>query len=376
MEDVDLGEVEKNKYNRWCQKKTLDTTSQEKMQRAFSFSLRTDLNPLVKSAYFFHEVTGCNGFEFIARSNIRFDEFVVLPNNAILVPWFYQEIDSKSADDPGVIATRQMIHNAEFLYDGWIAIDRWDERYVRSVIQGISETLSLFSLNFDVCFTWEPKYQGISRSRSFYSVTPRENRDRHELFPEFNRVSVEDKKAIYRSVLWLLQAKKIDDTPAHFLFVMLSLESLVRYIERSSDDSRLSVLKGKPHIIGEKMTEKEQHGGEKFSDFEDKAGIQSGYVHDSAADVGGRVKRHLELVLPGETKTIRMLFDERIDGVTLYELSHEIATGSPELLTEKQAERLNNRVADAERIANKYMLEVLRKSLNTTFRIAITSPGC
>ena len=51
----------------------------------------------------FHHITGCNGFEFIAISNIKCaDNAIILPNGAILVPWFYSDIskmDGKSIKD-------------------------------------------------------------------------------------------------------------------------------------------------------------------------------------------------------------------------------------------------------------------------------------
>ncbi|MEN6396149.1 MAG: hypothetical protein ABFC78_06685, partial [Methanoregula sp.] len=79
------------------------------------------------------------------------------------------------------------------------------------------------------------------------------------------------------------------------------------------------------------------------------------------------IKRHLEFVLPKDSANIKLLFDDQIDGMTLYEIRNTIAHGSLDLLTENQVNRLNSRLLETEQIANRYILTVLKRSLGIEF---------
>lgn len=368
---IDLGEIEKKKYNRWRERKNLVTDNEENYKRAIS--LKKDLTPLVNSAFFFHEITECNGFEFIAYSNIKFDDFIVLPNNAILVPWFLNSTEGKSINDPEVVRAMQMERESKFLYDGWIAIDRWNEENVRKIIQSISEAMSLFSLHSNLFFEWEPKYQSTSKHKPFCEFSATEISPHHDVFHQISAISDDDKRAIYRSISWLSNAKKIQDSSARFLFFILAIESLVDYIEnKAKDDSCFFNLKFDKRTKKERKQAKKEWQEkcikEKMIDIEKNPvnTIKDSYF-DCVIGIKTTLKRHLELVLPNDSDSIKLLFDEKIEGKTTYELRHCIAHGSLDLLTEKQVELITKRLEDVEKIANKYILEVLNKTLNIKF---------
>ncbi|MDO9549581.1 MAG: HEPN domain-containing protein [Methanoregula sp.] len=373
MTAVDLAEIEKDKYNRWGCTKDLIPKSQENQKSALSYLIRRDLTSTVRFAFFFHEMTGCNGFEFSTYSNIRFDDYVILPNGAILVPSFYNDDEMKngiSIDDPKLIKTMEMWKNREFLYDGWIAIDQWDDEYVNKVIQGISESLSLFSLSNDLFFRWEAKYQ-VTKPKIFSDQvnSKRTTLRIQEINNKIRGIDEKDRRAIYRSLSWLSQGKRVDDPTARFLFFILAVESLAIHIEEKIDDTSCFF-----NLRTVKKTNKEREEWrvncikEKMTGWEIKP-IQS--IKNSYFDcvVGSRkmIQKHLEIVLSTGSKSIKLLFEEKIDGKTLYDLRNDIAHGNLDLLTEEQVDRISKRLLDAEKVAGYYISQVLKKSLNIEF---------
>lgn len=376
MEDIDLKEIEKKKYSPWCQIKPLICTSKDRKQRADAVSSRNDLSPLVKSAIYFHELTGCNGLEFTAISNIKFNDFMVLPNNAILVPWFLPDVRGKPPNDPFVALTLQMQRESRFGYDGWIEIDNWDEENVAKIIQSIPESLSIFSVIFDLYISWQPKYWGgINLAKPYHELNTESISSHHKVFHQISTISETDKRAIYRSFSWLSQAKQMDSPPARFLFYILSIEALAKYIEdASNDDSCFASLRSNKMTKKERREVRDKCIKEQMKNYEnDPSKTISDAYFNCVVGIKETLKRHLEFVLPNDSERIKMLFEEKIDGKSLYELRHDIAHGTLDLLTENQVNRIIKRLGEAEQISNRYILTVLKKSLGIEFPNTIQS---
>ena len=90
----DLPLISGQKYNRaWCEKRPLVCGDQDRMLRACQWEVKKDLSPSESAAFFLHELTGCEGLEFVAFSNARLTRPVTLVNDVILVPCFLDDID-------------------------------------------------------------------------------------------------------------------------------------------------------------------------------------------------------------------------------------------------------------------------------------------
>jgi len=377
MTHIDLLEIEKKKFSPWRKVVTdPNNISPERIQRAHLISLRSNLPPLVKSALFFHEITGCDGFEFIVESNVRFDDYIVLPNKAILVPWFLTNTHSKSHDDRAVKFTQMMEDNAHFLYDGWIEIDQWDDENIIKVIQSISESLSIFSAVFDVYFSWKPKYQASKNTKPFHNLKIEDISSHHDLFQQINKISESDKRAIYRSLSWLSHAKQIDSPFARYLFYIIAIESLAKYIEENAaDDSQFICLRSSLQKTKNERRESCKNCiEEKMEDFRKNpcSAISSMYF-DCVVGVKKTLKRHLEFVLPNDTPKIKLFFEDEVDGKTLYDLRNDIAHGSLDILTEKQVVQLNSRLHEVEEISSRYILTVFKKCLGINYPVEINN---
>ncbi len=126
------GLLQKNltlKYNNWCERRGLACSDEARYFRALSFSNKKDLSPSEKAAFYLHELTGCEGLEFVAFSNVRIRNPITLSKGVILVPCFLNgaESEGRSIDDSLLLATREMEHNGRYVYDGWIPITVWDK---------------------------------------------------------------------------------------------------------------------------------------------------------------------------------------------------------------------------------------------------------
>lgn len=371
MNSINLMDIERKKFSPWRQV-VIDPNriSQERKQRAQKIALRRDLPPLVKSALYFHEITGCDGFEFTAESNIRFNDFVILPNKAILVPWFLSNTLGKSHNDPAVKLTQAMEDNAHFLYDGWIEIDQWDEENITKVIQSISESLSIFSAVFDVYFSWKPKYDDSKIAKPFHDFKIEDISSHHDLFHQINKITDSDKRALYRSLSWLSHAKQIDSPSARYLFYIIAIESLAKYIEEiAENNSTFICLRSSPHRTKKERRELCKNCVEdKMENFrENPCGAISNMYFDCVVGIKKMLKRHLEFVLPNDKPKIILFFEEKVDGKTLYDLRNDIAHGSLDLLTENQVVQLNSRLHEVEEISSRYFLNVFKKCLGIKF---------
>jgi len=85
------------KYNSWCEKRALVCADQDKIRRATAFFTRHDLAPSECATFYIHELTNCEGLEFVAFSNAELRNTILLPYGVVLVPCFFSDIDGHHA---------------------------------------------------------------------------------------------------------------------------------------------------------------------------------------------------------------------------------------------------------------------------------------
>lgn len=357
------------KFNNWCERRGLVCSDKDLYFRAIAFSNRNDLSPSEKAAFYLHELTGCEGLEFVAFSNVRIKEPVNLPNGVVLVPCFLSENEreGRNIQDPLLLATMEMEHRRRYIYDGWIPITIWNRENVRKAVRSIDEALSIFCLSSRISFEWEPKYPIASEPPSIYYFEDREIKELEILSEHIAILREEDRTALYRSIAWLSQSLRLNEPAARFLFLILSIESLARYIEEeSSDESPFCTLKLKNLTKNERREKRENCINDvlaKMHQSNKTEAVKTAYF-DCVVGIRRQLEAHLKLVFGSDTKLIKLLFEEKVDGYSLYDLRNKIAHGTVDALSEAQRDLIRQRVWDAEKITRKYILSILKIALH------------
>ena len=157
MKDQDFPIISVPKFNVWCHRRPLVCADKGMRDRATGFFRRSDLTPYEQSAFFLHELTGCEGMEFVAFSNAKLKRHVILSNEVILMPCFVSDVAGQNSKTQLVQLSMKMERQGRLIYDGWIPILRWDEESVRRAVRNVDEALSAFCLRGRTYFEWEPK---------------------------------------------------------------------------------------------------------------------------------------------------------------------------------------------------------------------------
>lgn len=354
--------VSLKKYNDWRQKRCLICADPALYQRATRFFTQTHLGPSERAAFYLHELTGCEGLEFVAFSNAKLKRPVTLANEVILVPCFMSEMEGQNVQDPLVWATMYMERKSRFVYDGWIPITTWDEESVRRAVQKVDEALSIFCMRGRTFFEWEPKYPAPEYPQSNYEFGEEQVQELESIAQALDSLGEDDRNAMHRSLAWLSQGIRLNEPAARFLFSMLSIESLATYIEKNtSGSSPLASLKVST-VTEYKRDECIRTTLSSLLGDDPRKAIEKAYF-DCVITITRRLKDHLAHVFASDTELYELLFEQRVDGKTLYDLRHHVAHGEANALSERQREQIRQRVWDTERVARRYIWAVFEQAL-------------
>jgi hypothetical protein len=365
LREEDLQAALEKKYNGWCERRPLVCANDDQYGRAEVHLVRDDLAPSERVAFYLHELTGCGGFEFVAFSNVSFNAPVMLSGGVILVPCFLSTLEGRNMNDPIVGLTLGMMKKSRYIYDGWIEVRTWDVQNVRSAVHAIHQALSVFCLHGSIYFEWESKYIAQGQSRVLYESEHLHLKGLEGIASAIDSLNEPDRKAIYRSLGWLSQGLLLIEPAAKFLFSFLAIESLATYIEDSAPDrSPLLALRTERISKAEKRAQRESCIREALAllDQDSRGAIEKAYF-DCVQPIKKKLVGHLGNVLKSNPEAIQLLFSEKIDGKSLYDLRHYIAHGTADALSELQREQIFKRVRDVERIARQYIMTVLTAAL-------------
>lgn len=361
MSTIDTPVITGQKFNKWCHREAPSCNDRGKIQRAFAFAARKDLTISEGSAFFLHELTNCDGFEFVAFSNARLSNTTHLSNGVILVPCFILNMDGMSLQDPMVQKTTDMEKKGRLVYDGWIPITDWSVSGVRIAIRKIDEALSTFSLKVQAYFEWRPKYEARDME-STYLFTEDHLNDLETLSKKLDSLGNEDRNAFYRSLSWFSQAFRLKEPSAKFLFFILSLESLVSYIEKDAKpDSVFIGLKADVRTTSEKNTERKQCIDSYLAQLNTNPtqAITDAYFKCIETGSTKLLQNHMEKFWTRDSEPYKLLFEKQNNEESLYSLRHKIAHGSHDTLSEIEREMIANRLFDAERVARSYLHSII-----------------
>jgi hypothetical protein len=362
LKEHNLSSISAQKYNPWCQRRPLVCSDQERVRRATAFFARGDLAPSERAAFYLHELTGCEGLEFVAFSSVKLQNPVMLANDVVLVPCFLNNMEGQNVQDRLVQMTMKMEQNCRFIYDGWMPIAVWGEENVRQAVRSVDEAISIFCLRSRAFFEWEPKYPAPGDSSSNYKFEDQHLRELEEIAQILDSLGQRDRVAIYRSLAWLSQGLRLNGPAARFLFSILAIESLATYIEeKASNESPLAVLRTTQITEAEREKCIRDTLSEWLQDDPRKA-IERAYF-DCVISITRRLKAHLERIFTSDPESYALLFEHEVEGKTLYDLRHYVAHGTADALSEMQRERIRQRVWDAGRVARRYVLAVFETAL-------------
>lgn len=89
MQKQQLPIVQERKYNVWRERRGLVCADENRMSRATRIAARRDLAQSEQAAFYLHELTGCEGLEFVVLSNAKLKRHVQLASGVILA-WISQ----------------------------------------------------------------------------------------------------------------------------------------------------------------------------------------------------------------------------------------------------------------------------------------------
>ncbi|HZO87182.1 MAG TPA: hypothetical protein VFB38_02505 [Chthonomonadaceae bacterium] len=358
-------ETRLEKFNEWCHRRPLVSVDEDRRRRAYTCASKSGLSKVEKAAFYLHELTGCDGLEFVAFSNARLNKPVTLTGDVVLMPCFLPEIEGSTLGDPLVDATSRMATAARYIYDGWVPILKWDTETVRQTVRNVGEALSLLALYGRTHFDWEPKYPFFKEPSSSFKVADAHLSDLETIAKLLEPLHEKDRVAIYRSLAWLSQGIRLNEPEPHFLCCILAIESLATYIEKQDDaTSPLANLRTGTLSEIEKRAECERCIRDTLAKFLDKdaeEAIKRAYF-DCVVSITQRLKRHLASVFAPDKEPVE-IFYKKVKRKHLYDLRSHIGHGTADPLDKLAREQIANRVWDAEKIARLYIIRVLQKAL-------------
>jgi hypothetical protein len=227
----------------------------------------------------------------------------------------------------------------------------------------VDEALSIFCLPVNgAFFEWEPKYyhEVPIESTTGYCFTEKEFTESEELSKRINSLDERDKAAIYKSISWLAQSSRLNDSIARFLFLILAIESLATYIEGKRAPKTFINLRAGPieHESQEKCIEEILSTELQVDKIK---AIERSYFE--CRGIKRRIEAHLRKVFNSDPKPSDTLFKDKIEGKTLYDLRNDIAHGSVDTLSGVQRDKIHQRLPEVENIAHRYIYTVIKKTL-------------
>jgi len=365
MDWDELSQV-KGRFNPWCEKKGLHSDDKEKSNRALKFLSNPDLTTFEKYCFYLHELTDCQGIEFVGFSNVRLNDPVKLSNDLILAPCFYPTLDGKNMKDPITIASSKMSENSRFVYDGWFSIVEWTPDSIRNAIKKIDRYLALFSLPFGSYFEWRPKYYSGKNNSISNSYEIRHVNDIKNIINIFDKWKENDREAIYQSIGSISQSMRVSESEAKFVFYFSAIESLATYIDNCDKNSIFYNLKLDKRSDKEKEQERNTCMDENLKNYEKNRMDAVTKAYQCRGPGSTKIiKNYLEEFFENDSEKIQIFFKgDKTKGIrSLYYLRNIIVHGGHKNLNQVERDVIMTMITDIEKITLKFVRKVLESCL-------------
>lgn len=360
-----LDSERKYKYNNWGERDPIVCADKNKADKATRVTMRQDLSNPEKSALYLYEIAGCQGLEFVGFSNAKIDRPIRLATGVIIYPCFMQTTVGCCMDDPLVQASSRMSQTGCYIYDGWLPISEMNDEGIRQRIRTLREVLGSFPLISGSKFDWQPKYQKGNTTSKTYYFSDNEIKTIEGFAKKIELAKYDDRIALLRSIGWVAECVKVENSESKFLFAVLAIESLCTYIEESGTDSSFHALaQGKQSKL-ERKKEREkcirQTLQELLEDNPTKA-VSTAYF-DCVVGVKKKLYNHLANIFGEEDEGFVAFFQKPEGRPSLYELRHTIAHGSHDIFSEFDRNGIDQNIYKVEKLALRYIWHVLNHCL-------------
>jgi hypothetical protein len=350
------------KYNEWWEQKHWPSIDMKILTKAHFDAKKMGLVGSEKAAYESHIHMNTNGFEFDLISNAKIERPVQFSNGLILSPKFLgdDQMDGSPLTDLDVQKTMQMMNIGEYEYEGWIPITSWDGESIKKAIRTIDETMAGMGLLGISHFDWKPRYH----SNEFPTTTPFTDSAQDKLQSLLNTIAKfpnKDQKAIHKSLGWFSNAYRQKDPVAKFLFFMVAIESMIKYIEEDAEeDSNLIKFRTYKQSKSEKRKEQIQCINEKIKNLEtNPVKIISESYFECVVGITKRLKNHFLNLYDENCETIKLLFEKDESGKSLYDVRSSIAHGNIDSISQVERELVDSKSWPLERVTRGYMINLL-----------------
>jgi len=361
-----LDSERKQKFNNWGEREPLVCTDENKTHKAMHVKMRQDLSYPEKSALFVYEISGCKGLEFVGFSNAKVECPIRLATGVILYPCFIPSTEGRSLDDPLVQVSYQMSNTGCYIYDGWLPIQEMNEESIRKRIRTLREVLGAFPLISGSKFDWQPKYRMVNTVPETHYFSEKEIKTIEGFAETIELAKRDDRIALLRSIGWLSECTRIENSESKFLFAVLAIESLSTYIEESGSDSSFHKLAQNKQSRSDRKKQRDnciRQTLHRLLDENPTKAISTAYF-DCVVGIKRRLYTHLANIFGEEDEGFIAFFQKPEGGTSLYELRHTIAHGSHDILSEFDRNGINNNIHKVERLALRYIWHVLNQCLS------------
>ncbi|MBN1815422.1 MAG: hypothetical protein JXA14_26555 [Anaerolineae bacterium] len=257
-----------------------------------------------------------------------------------------------------------------YVYDGWVPNDEWTTERLEQIVSKLDEIVCMFSLLGTKWYAyWEPKYRYEKPPVDLHQVGLPELKSLSATIEVLEQLCAADRLAVSRSVAWVSNALKAQSPVQRFLLLFVSIESLATYIERESDtDSPLQTFAGEKLPKSERRKTRDACIHSILARDLDSNPVQAISTAYFECIVGTRrmLEEHLTRVL-GNPRASELIFEEKVEGKTLWQLRNDIAHGSLSVLSEAQNRFVTRRVGSLESIARSYLRRVLSSLAGTEY---------
>ena len=356
------------KLNNWGEREPI-VSEQDFMAQAIASQIlvNRDYSDYQKSILYLNEFLECKGLEFIAISNVKLKNSTILSNNVILTPCFLDSMEGRDVREREVILTSKMQQRNRFIYDGWLPMDDLELGTIENRICELKQSLTTFALVSGGTFHWFPKYDFSNKNNSIHYYENKELEVLEELAKSTDKLGIDDRNALFRSIGWLDQGFKTDDNKVRFLFCVLAIESLCHYIEKESEKESIftelrtvKLSKAERRDLRNECIDKTLK--EYLADNPTKA-IEESYFN-CVVGIKKQLKAHLDNVLGTDDEGVKLFFENKEDGSpSLIQIRNLIAHGSLDNLKENEIGLINQNLYSMERLAQRYLWTVINRCL-------------
>jgi hypothetical protein len=365
------------RFNDWGERKGL-TAPTEKEEAVARELANLTMSPRALSLYQVAQLTDATGIEFVFTSDAEIPRPVFFKKSGIrIVPCFipFRQQASKS----GLYDQRHsaMMKRGQFIYDGWVENSEWTATRMEQIVSDLDDLTNLFSIVGQYRAYWEPKYYSVTNR----AAVPVHFIEPNDFIPLVHTIGIVDslpevdRDALSRSTAWIADAMRDESPVKRFLLLFVSVEALATYIERKAKStSQLYQFSTGKLSDTERREEREACIQSILAGETDLMEAVKQAYFDCVVGSRKMLEAHLNHVFK-DKQISHMMFNEKIQGKTLWQLRNDIAHGTLNIANEQELSIYTDRVHTIEEIARSYVQTILTRLAGVNYFPVNRSPS-